>query len=99
MLDQTAAQPRRNKCQHDEGEDSNVVLSLLHCLVDTKGEAGVMNVQHRQTHFYPPREGGNLFSQGWGGLGSGNLIQRCLLVDGVEAVNRHGTVWPWEISV
>lgn len=42
--------PRRNKCQHDEGEDSNAVLSMLHCLVDTRGEAGVMNVQQRQTH-------------------------------------------------
>lgn len=60
VLDQTAALPRRNKCQHDEGEDSNAVLSLLHCLVDTKGEAGVMNVQQRQTHFYlsPPVCGG-----------------------------------------
>lgn len=50
VLDQTAPLPRRNKCQHDEGEDSNAVLSLPHWLVDTKGEAGVMNVQQRQTH-------------------------------------------------
>lgn len=60
VLDQTAALPRCNKCQHDEGEDSNAVLSLLHCLVDTKGEAGVMSVQQKQTHFYlsPPVCGG-----------------------------------------
>lgn len=65
VLAQTAALPRRNKCQHDEGEDSNAVLSLLHW------EAGVMNVQQRQTHISTclhlsgEGEGGNLFSR-WG---------------------------------
>lgn len=42
--------------------------------------------------------GGNLFSR-WGRGVSGNPIWRCLLVDGVEVVSGHGTVWPWEISV
>lgn len=44
--------------------------------------------------------GGNLFSQGVGWVGAGgHVIQRCLLVDGVEAVSGRGTLWPWEISV
>lgn len=38
VLDQTAPLLRRNKCQHDEGEDSNAVLSLLHCLVELQGK-------------------------------------------------------------
>jgi len=75
VLDQMAPLLRRNKCQHDEGEDSNAVLSLLHW------DAGVMNVQQRQTHFYlsPPVCGGgrvNVFSQGlaYGGQGMGQAI-------------------------
>lgn len=69
-----ALQPSRNKCQHDEGEDSNAALSLPHCLADTSEEAGVMDVQHSltHTHFYMSLpvcgggERGNLFSQGEG---------------------------------
>lgn len=83
VLDQTAALPRRNKCQHDEGEDSNAVLSLLHCLVDTREEAGVMNVQQRQTHIstclhlsVERREGGGgtIYLAAGVGVGSGNPI-------------------------
>lgn len=40
-----------------------------------------------------------LLSQGVLVVESGNLIQRCLLVDRVEMVKRHSTVWPWEICV
>lgn len=104
VLNQTAPLPRRSKCQHDEGEDSNAVLSQPHCLVDTKGEAGVMNVQQRQTHISTclhlcVRERVAIYLAGRVGVGSGNPIWRCLLVDRVEAVNGHGTVWPWEICV
>lgn len=82
VLDQTAALPRRNKCQHDEGEDYNAVLSLLHCLVDTSGEAGVINVQQRQTHISTclhlpvEREGrvGVYLARGVVGVGSDNPI-------------------------
>lgn len=74
VLAQTAALPRHNKCQHDEGEDSNAVLSLLHW------EAGVMNVQQRQTHISTclhlsrEGEGGEIYlAVGGGGVRQSNL--------------------------
>lgn len=53
MLDQTVALPSRNKCQHDEGEGSNAVLSLLRCLVDSK-KGGMCDEcgAETDTHFY-----------------------------------------------
>lgn len=47
------ALPSHNKCQHDEGEDSNAVLSLLRCLVDTKkgGRCDGCRAE-ADTHFY-----------------------------------------------
>lgn len=77
VLDQTAALPRRYKCQHDEGEDCNAVLFLL-CW-----EAGVMNVWPDSRAFLPVstrvrmRAGMYLARshEGWRGVsGSGNPI-------------------------
>lgn len=74
VLDQTAALPRRYKCQRDEGEDSNAVLSLLHCLVDTKGGSRCDECPAETDTFLPVftclwREMGAIYLAGGGGGG------------------------------
>lgn len=67
------ALPSHNKCQHDEGEDSNAVLSLLCCLADTKKGSRCDDCgAEMDTRFYlcVRRRGCNLLRQksgDWGG--------------------------------